>query len=152
MKGSVWYYKIFFYLLELSISNAQILMTKSFSDAPKMLQFRKAVVEQLVDGRTFRLTDRNPEPAAPIPHFCFNRDYFRHPISNGNSLACKVHIQWVDTPYSCAVCGVCMCPDPCFMRYHTMVEYHFNDESRQGPRRLAQARGRPRELRRNTQE
>ena len=40
MKGSVWYYKIFFYLLELSISNAQILMTKSFRDAPKMLQFR----------------------------------------------------------------------------------------------------------------
>ena len=134
-------------------------MTKSFRYAPKMLQFRKAVVEQPVDGRTFQLTDRNPEPAAPIPHFCFNRDQFHGPISNGNRLACKVHIQRVDTQFSCAVCGVRMCPDPCFMRYHTMVEYHFNDESRQGPRRLAEPRGRtrtrpgrPRELRRNTQE
>ncbi|PFX34730.1 PiggyBac transposable element-derived protein 1 [Stylophora pistillata] len=143
----------------LAIQMPKSLMAKSFRNAPKMLQFRKAVVEQLVDDRTFRLTDRDPEPAAPIPHFRFNRDYFYHPISNGNRLACKVHIQRVDTQYSCAVCGVHMCPDPCFMRYHTMVDYHFNDESRQGPRRLAEPRGRPRtrpgrptELRHNTQE
>lgn len=38
---------------ELSISNAQILMAKSFRNAPKMLQFRKAVVEQLVNGEHF---------------------------------------------------------------------------------------------------
>lgn len=158
MKGSVWYYKIFFYLLELSISNAQILMAKSFRNAPKMLAFRKAVVEQLVNGRTFRLTERDPEPAAPIPHFRFNRDHFHYPTAHSNRLACKVHIQRVDTQYSCAVCGVRMCPHPCFMRYHTMEDYYFNDESRQGPRRLSEPRGRPRttpgrprELRRNSQ-
>ena len=157
MKGTVWYYKIFFYLLELSISNAQILMAKSFRNAPKMLQFRKAVVEQLVNGRTFRLTEQNPEPAVPIPHFRFNRDHFHYPISNNSRLACKVHIQRVDTQYSCVICGVRMCPNPCFMRYHTMVDYYFNDVRRQGPRRLSEARdrprarpGRPRELRRNT--
>ena len=80
MKGTVWYYKIFFYLLELSISNAQILMAKSFRNVPKMLQFRKAVVEQLVNG-TFHLTEQNPEPSVPIPHFRFNRDHFHYPIS-----------------------------------------------------------------------
>ena len=58
MKESDLYYKIF-YLLELSIWNAQILMDKSFRDAPKMLQFREAVVEQLADWRTFQLTVRN---------------------------------------------------------------------------------------------
>ena len=145
MKGTVWYYKIFFYLLELSVSNAQILMAKSFGDAPNMLQFRKNVVEELVNGRTFRLTERNPEPAPPIPHFRFNRDHFHYPISHDNRLARKVHIQRVDTQYTCAICGVRMCPDPCFMRYHTMVNYHFNDDNRQaGPRRLKEARGRPR--------
>ena len=90
MKGSVWYHKIFFFLLDLSISNAQILMAKSFRDAPKMLQLRKAVLEQLVDGKTFRLTDRNPESTAPIPHFHLNQDYFHYPISNSNRLACKL--------------------------------------------------------------
>jgi len=59
MKVTVWYYKIFFYLLELSIPNAQIRMAESFRNAPKMLQFRKAVVEQLVNGRTFRSTEQN---------------------------------------------------------------------------------------------
>lgn len=42
MKGSLWYFKISFYLLELSMSNAQIIMGKSFgNDAPAMLEFRK---------------------------------------------------------------------------------------------------------------
>ena len=100
---------------ELSILNAQILMAKSFRNAPKMLQFRKAVVEQLVNGRTFHLTEQNAEPVAPIPHFRFNRDNFHCPISNNSRLACKVHIQWIDTQYSCAICGVHMCPDPCFL-------------------------------------
>ena len=54
MKGTVWYYKIFFYLLELVVSNAQILMSKSTADAPTMLQFRLDLIEQLVNGRTFR--------------------------------------------------------------------------------------------------
>ena len=53
MKGNVWYYKIFFYILELVVSNAQILMSKSTADAPTMLQFRLNLIEQLVNGRTF---------------------------------------------------------------------------------------------------
>ena len=130
MKGSVWYFKKIFYLLELSMSNAQIIMAKSFgNDAPAMLEFRKNVVKELVNGKTFRLTQGNPVPAAPIPQFRFNREYFHYPIANNSWLACKVHIQRVDTNYSCAVCGVSMCPHPCFYRYHTMVDYLFNDES-----------------------
>lgn len=142
MKGSVWYFKIFFYLLELSMSNAQIIMAKSFgNDAPAMLEFRRNVIKELVNGKTFRLTEGNPVPAAPIPQFRFNREYFHYPIANNSRLACKVHIQRVDTNYSCAVCGVSMCPHPCFYRYHTMVDYLFNDESRNGPRRLSEGRG-----------
>lgn len=104
MKESDLYYKIF-YLLELSIWNAQILMAKSFRGAPKMLQFREAVVEQLADWRTFQLTVRNPEPAAPIPHFHFNQEHFHYPISNSNRLACKVRIQQVDTTTSMIKAG-----------------------------------------------
>ena len=158
MKGSVWYFKISFYLLELSMSNAQIIMGKSFgNDAPAMLEFRKNVVKELVNGKTFRLTEGNSEPAAPIPQFRFNREHFHHSIPHDNQLVCKVHVQRVDTHYSCAICGVSKCPDPCFHRYHTMVDYLFNDESRNGPRRLSEgcgrpsARGRPRQLCRSTE-
>lgn len=129
--------------MELSISIAQIIMTKSFRNAPNMLEFRKNVVEELVNGRTFWLTERHLEPA-PIPHFSFNQDHFHYPIAHNNRNPCKVHIQRGDTKYTCAICGVRMCPDPCFIRYHTMVDYHFNDVSRQVAQRLREACGRPR--------
>ena len=29
------------------------------------------------------------------------------------------------------------------MRYHTLRDHHFNDEDREGPRRLKEGRGRP---------
>lgn len=127
------------------MSNAQIIMAKSFgNDAPAIVEFRKNVVKQLVNGKTFRLTEGTPGPAAPIPQFHFNREHFHYPIAHDKRLVCKIHIQRVDTHYSCAVCSVSMCPDPRFHRYHTMVDYLFNDESRNGPRRLSEGHGRPR--------
>ena len=76
MKGTVWYYKIFFYLLELSISNAQILMAKSFRNAPKMLEFRKAVEWENIsfDGTKSRTSSPHPsfpfQPGSlPLPNF-----------------------------------------------------------------------------------
>ena len=117
MKGSARYFKFFFYLLELSMSKAQIVMAKSFgNDAPAMLEFRRNVVKELVNGKTFWLTEGNQVPAAPILQFRFNREYFHYPIADNRRLACKVHIQRVDTNYSCAVRGVSMCPHPCFYR------------------------------------
>ena len=38
----IWFYKIFFYILELVVSNTRILMSKSTADAPTMLQFRES--------------------------------------------------------------------------------------------------------------
>jgi len=74
-----------------------------------MLQFGKAVVEKLENGRTFCLMEKNPEPATPITYFHFNQNHLHYPISNNSRLTCKVHIQRVDTQYSCAICGVRMC-------------------------------------------
>ena len=91
-------FKISFYLLELSMSNAQIIMGKSFgNDAPAMLEFRKNVVKELVNGKTFRLTAGNSEPASPIPQLYFNQEHLHYPIPHDNRLVCKVHVQRVDT-------------------------------------------------------
>ena len=79
MRGSVWYYKIFFYLIEVCISNAHILERKSPNHSTRTaLDFRKSLISDLIEGNSFR---RN---------------------------------------------------------------YHFNDEDREGPRRLKEGRGRPR--------
>ena len=110
--------------------------------------------KELVNGKTFRLTEGNSEPAAPIRQFRFNREHFHYPVPHDNQLVCKVHVQRVDTHYSCAICGVSICPDPCFHRYHNgwLPFQRWNS-----PRRLSEgcgrpsARGRPRQLCRSTE-
>ena len=53
---------------------------------------------------------------------------------------CNVRIQEeVKATYTCAVCGVRMCPEPCFQRYHTLREYCFDDYCYNGARRLVLA-------------
>ena len=106
-----------------------------------MLQFRQNLIKKLVNGKSFRLTEKASPPVEPIPHFRLTQDHFHYPISHETRRACKVHVQRVDTNYTCAVCGVSMCPHPCFHHYHTMVDYLFNDESKKGPQRLNEGRG-----------
>lgn len=67
-----------------------------------------------------------------IPDVRFNRDHFHYPVINDTRSTCKVHLQKVKTIYSCAICGVRLCPVPCFERYHTLQNYVY-DESRDGP-------------------
>ncbi|XP_015748429.1 PREDICTED: piggyBac transposable element-derived protein 4-like [Acropora digitifera] len=73
----------------------------------------------------------------------FNCDHFHYPVSKDTRSTSKVHIQNVKTIYSCAICDVRMCPEPCFQRYHTLQHYYYDDESQDGPHRLKEARGRP---------
>jgi len=144
MKGSVWYYKIFFYMIEVCVSNAHILHTRSQNHVSKRaLEFRMQLISGLVQGKCFRKDTGLVQTPVPIPDIRFNRDHFHYPVSNETRSTCKVHVQKVKTIYSCAICGVRMCPEPCFQRYHTMQDYFFEDESRNGPRRLKEGRGRP---------
>jgi len=143
MRGSVWYYKVFFYLIEVCISNAHILERKSLVHTTRnSLEFRRSLISELIQHKSFRKDARSPQ--TPIPQIRFNQDHFHHLVSHSTRSTCKVHLQRVDTIYSCSVCGVRMCPEPCFRRYHTLRNFHFNDEDREGPRRLKEGRGRPR--------
>ena len=71
-----------------------------------------------------------------IPDIRFKHDHFHNLISHDPTSICKVHIQDVKTSYTCAICGVIMCPEPCFKRFHTMHDYYFDDSSYNRPRRL----------------
>ena len=76
-----------------------------------------------------------PIPAA-IPDIRFNSDHFHNVISHGTRSTCKVHIQELKTTYTCAICGLKMCPEPCFLRYHTLQDNYFDHNHYSGPRRL----------------
>lgn len=137
VKGVVWYYKVFFYTLEVRLSNAHILHTKSPDHASiTSLEFRKSLIKALVEGKCFRRdTGLYPIPAT-IPHIRFNSDHFHNLIIHGTRSTCKVHIQQLKASYTCAICGVKMCPEPCFLRYHTLQDYYFDENRYSGPRRL----------------
>ena len=80
-----------------------------------------------------------------LPRSDSNQEHFHHLIRSDKRSTCKVHIQRVGTFYSCAVCAIHMCLEPCFLRYHSFRDYHFNDEDCEGPRRLKEGGGRPRD-------
>ena len=144
MRGVVWYFKVFFYLIEVCISNTHILQCKSPDHVSiSSLEFRKSVFKALVEGKCFRRDTGLCHIPVAIPHIRFNRDYFHHLISHNTRSTCKVHIQEVKTIYTCAVCGVRMCLEPCFHRFHTLQDYYFDDNRYNGPRRLKEGGGRP---------
>ena len=64
-------------------------------------------------------------------------------MSNDKRSTCKVHLQHIDTFYSWAVCGVHICPESCFLKYHTLKDYYFNDEDHEGPWCLKAGSGKP---------
>ena len=145
MKGAVWYYKVFiFYIIEVCVSNAHILNTKFPNHSSKRaLEFREELVSALVRGKCFQKDTGFVQAPVAIPDIRFNRDHFHYPVINDTRSTCKVHLQKVKTIYSCAIFGVRMCPVPCFERYHTLQNYVYDDESRDGPRPLKEGRGRP---------
>lgn len=49
MRGSVWYYKLFFYVVEVCISNAHILENKSLLHTTRNgLLFRRSLIDELI--------------------------------------------------------------------------------------------------------
>lgn len=101
MRGVVWYFKVFFYTIEVCISNAHILHCKSPNHASiSSLEFRKSVLKALVEGKSFRRHTGLHQIPVTIPHIRFNRDHFHHLISHDTRSTCKLHIQQVRTIYT----------------------------------------------------
>ena len=82
MRGVVWYFKVFFYMIEVCISNAHILHCKSPHHASiSSLAFRKSVLKALVEGKCFRRDTGLCQIPVAIPHITFNRDHFHHVVT-----------------------------------------------------------------------
>ena len=138
------YFKVFFYMLEVCLSNAHILHFKSTNHASiTSFNFRKSVVKALLKGKCFRRDARLPQIPVAIPEIMFNRDHFHYLISHDTRSTFKVHIQEVKTSYTHAICGVSMCIEPCLPRFPTMHDYYFDDSRYGGSRRLKGAGRRP---------
>ena len=135
---------VFFYMVEVCVSDAHILQTKSQEHASmRSFDFRNNLITQLVQGRCFRKDTGLPQLLVPLQHIRFNRHHFHYLVTNETRSTCKINVQRGKKVYSCAICGVRMCPEPCFKRFHTMQNYFLDDATRDGACRLQEGRGRP---------
>ena len=134
--------RFLFYLIEICISNVHILERKSPNHTTTTtLAFRKSLISDLIEGKSFRRDTQMQQPSTS--DIWFNQEHFHHlDKSSDKKSTCKVHLQHVDTFDSCAVCGVHMCLEPCFLRYHTLKDCYLSDEDNEGPWHLKEGRGR----------
>ena len=144
MKGNIWYYKIFFHMLEVAVLNAHIMYQGAGHRGVSLGDFKELFVEQLIGGNSFRRDTLSPNVPEHVPDVRFNREHFHYPVKTATHRNCKVHIQRVETVYECGIFQVRMCPAPCFERYHTLQQYLFDDPERNGAKRLKDVHGRPR--------
>lgn len=142
MKGWTWYLKLFYHFLEVSVLNAYLVYCKG-KDQPdlSMMDFRILVIRVLHGGRSYKIT---PTAAAPqISRLNLSLGHF--PVKVDKRYAYKVHLQRVLTSYKWGLCGVHMCPSPCFEKCHTLQDYLYDDPEYGAatPRLKAQNPGRP---------
>ena len=97
MRGSVWYYKLFFYVVEVCISNAHILENKSLIRITRNgLQFRISLIDELTQQQGFWRDARSPQ--TPIPQIRFKQNHFHHLVShNTRSNANFTNNVWVQS-------------------------------------------------------
>ena len=115
MKGNIWYYKIFFHMLEVAVLNAHIMYQGAGHRGVSLGDFKELLVEQLIGGNSFRRDTLSRNVPEHVPDVRFK-------VKTATHRNCKVHIQRVETVYECGICQVRMCPAPCFERYHTLQQ------------------------------
>ena len=70
-------------------------------------------------------------PSTPVAAEArFDQSQFHHLVKTESKRACVVHVQEVRTVYQCAVCERAMCVEPCFLHYHTLQSFKFNDPTK----------------------
>lgn len=112
---SLWIRLLQSVLLHVCVSNARILQRKSQNHASKRaVEFRKELISALIQGKSFWKDTVFMQTHVAIPNIRLNRDHFHFPVSNDIRSTCKVHLQKLKPIYSCDICGVGICPNPCF--------------------------------------
>ena len=129
-----WYMRLFWFFLDLSITNAYILESVSPNHVPPIartgrqkkryrsqLEFRKQLVTQLIGDHSSRGSRGRP-PIARRRVSDPTRPHFPEVLQGtANCVVCrKVHKIRKRTKFGCVLCGnIHMCPVPCFKIHHT---------------------------------
>lgn len=134
-RGKKYYKKVFFHLLDISVWNAFVLYQKNGGQKSN-LEFRKTLIERIIakyhapskkSGRPsiqpgpLRLTERHfPEYVPPTEKKANPCRYCAVCCSKRDEKGKKKR---KETRYFCKNCNVALCAVPCFMVYHTQLNF-----------------------------
>ena len=100
MKGNIWYYKIFFQMLEVAVLSAHIMYQGAGHQGVSLGDFKELVVEQLIGGNSFRRDTLSRNVPEHAPDVRFNREHFHYPVKtvetnkkSGNSIRVFVYVK-----------------------------------------------------------
>ncbi|XP_071053828.1 piggyBac transposable element-derived protein 4-like [Onthophagus taurus] len=135
-RGKKYYKKIFFHLLDMSLWNAFVLYNKN-GGQKNNLQFRQALIEKLIENFHSTSSTRKGRPSyQPGPLRLTERHFPEYvPPTKKKAAPCRYCAVCCnkknkegkrprkETRYYCKSCDVGLCAVPCFMEYHTKLNF-----------------------------
>ena len=91
MKGNIWYYKLFFYILEAAVFSVHIMYQGAAHPGVTLSDFKELLVEQPIGGNSFRRGSLSGNVALHVPVIRFNRQQSHYPVKTASHRNCKVH-------------------------------------------------------------
>jgi hypothetical protein len=125
-KSKKWWFRLFYYFLDMSVANSYILYQNSPNHSGlSELDYIKVLALELIatslkDSKVQPGPQRKTRKAATIPRFSSGNHW---PVKTNQRLKCQQcsggKRKRCRSYYACEACGVHLCVDTCFKRYHT---------------------------------
>ena len=84
MKGNIWYYKIFFHMLEVAVLNAHIMYQGAGHQGVSLGDFKELLVEQFIGGNSLHRDILSWN----VPDVRFNQEHFHYPVKTSTHRNC----------------------------------------------------------------
>ena len=125
-----YYVKYFRHMIDICCVNSYILYKKMDGKISQM-EFQMRLIENMIlkyHSNEFRPAVRPPKSAPPTrinaphyPSFILPTEKKHNPCRR--CIVCYKSGERRETRYTCRDCNVALCPAPCFLYYHTLIDY-----------------------------
>lgn len=124
-----WYKKVFFYLLDLTISNSYLLQ-KTLGGKQSLLEFKLSFVRLLLETSALPSYHLRVRPRSlPSPKRLSGRHFLMPIPQTGKKqyptkrcVVCTKHNKRVESRYQCDSCLTPFCVHPCFKEFHSKLD------------------------------
>jgi len=137
-----WYMPLFYQMIEWTVVNTGVFLRER-KGGKKDWSARKLKVHLAEEMARKGGVEPHPLTVAPLPHapvppagaralvkIRLDRNLDHFPVTDCNRARCVAHVQRAPTYLRCSTCAVPLCADECWRKFHTEVDYLFDDPKR----------------------